>query len=134
MSKAGDGSNVPILRQIIVGLFAAAVVLFATAVIGTVAFAHADYTWIMNEPRYVDRMGIHCCSDDCKPVDAADLHELPDGIIYLPTQEKLQYRTDEGRNGGIYHSAEPNPPKDRRPWVCRRHDKLRCIFRVMPEG
>jgi hypothetical protein len=140
VSTGSDGSDVPILQQIVLLIAGIAAVcggllLLWFVLTVTAALAHGpSYAWIMNEPRYVDKIGIHCCSDDCKPVDAADLHELPDGILYLPTQEKLSYRTDEGRNGGIYPVAEPNPPDARRPWVCRRHDRLRCIFRVMPEG
>ena len=92
------------------------------------AFAHDGYEWIMQEPRYVDRIGIHCCSTDCFPADPARFYEDGGGIIF-DGNERLSHQ-----ERGIYWSREPDPPASQRWWVCRRHNKLRCIFRPQPDS
>jgi hypothetical protein len=122
---------VAIMRQIGVFILAVAGIVLAAAVLWFVflvraAHAHDGYEWIMNEPRYVDRTGVHCCSRDCAPVDPALLLEVEDGIIYRGN-EKLLYR-----ERGIYRSEEPGGGPQRW-WVCRRHNKAKCIFRPRPD-
>jgi hypothetical protein len=109
-------------------LFSAPFASIALLLAPATAFAHDGYEWIMHEPRYVDRVGIHCCSTDCVPAEAARFNEDGDGIIF-DGAERLSHR-----ERGIYWSREPNPPESQRWWVCRRHNKLRCIFRPQPDS
>lgn len=90
------------------------------------AGAHDEAGWIMREPRYVDRGGVHCCGPaDCHPVAPAELYEDQDGVAWGGQRLKHGER-------GIYWVAEPDPPAGMRPWVCVRHGKLRCVFRRQP--
>jgi hypothetical protein len=88
------------------------------------AKAHDGYEWIMNEPRYVDRVGIHCCSTDCRPVPASEVTEHGGGVTWNGQTLKWSER-------GIYRSAAPTDAPQRF-WVCVR-GKLTCIFRPMPD-
>ena len=84
------------------------------------AFAHGDAEWIMREPRYIDRNGIHCCGpSDCGPVPDSEISETNDTISH--GGETLQKR-DRGSYWSIDHQH----------WVCRRYDGLKCIFRPQP--
>ena len=90
------------------------------------AGAHDAAGWIMREPRYVDRGGVHCCGPaDCHPISPADLYEDQDGVAWGGQRLKHGER-------GIYWVAEPDPPAEMRPWVCVRHGRLRCVFRRQP--
>jgi hypothetical protein len=112
------------MKRLLSASFALIVLFLAPAS----AFAHDGYEWIMNEPRYVDRVGIHCCSTDCFPAAAARFSEDGGGIVFDGTERlSLQER-------GIYWSSEPHPPQAQRWWVCRRQNKLRCIFRPQPDS
>lgn len=111
------------MRKVIAGL------VVATGVVG-VALAHGPAAWIQHGP-YVDKDGVHCCGEhDCAPVDPALLVETDAGITYLG-QTVLKGRPD-GIHGGVYWSAEPDPPAGQRWWVCRRNGKNKCIFRPQP--
>ena len=59
-----------------------AVVLFLLALMAAgAATAHGDAAWIMAEPRYVDRDGVHCCGpSDCRREHAAKFRETPAGV------------------------------------------------------
>ena len=47
----------------------------------TAALAHGDAAWIMANPRYVDRDGVHCCGpSDCRREHATKFRETPAGI------------------------------------------------------
>lgn len=112
-----------LVRDCLVGAAIAAVIGVGIVVS---ARAHDGYEWIMNEPRYVDRVGIHCCSRDCTRAPASDFYETQDGIIYKGNEKLLH------EDRGIYRSEDPKETGAQWWWVCRRHDKLRCIFR--PRG
>jgi hypothetical protein len=84
------------------------------------AFAHGDAEWIMREPRYVDRVGIHCCGpSDCGPVPAGEITETDNSVSHGG-------QTLMKRERGVYWSI------DERHWVCRRFDGLKCIFIPQP--
>lgn len=59
-----------------------AVVLFVLAAMSAgAALAHGDAAWIMANPRYVDRDGVHCCGpSDCRREQATKFRETPAGI------------------------------------------------------
>ena len=97
--------------------YLAGLVLFVVGVLWSAAvWAHGDAQWIMNEKRYVDAEGMHCCGpSDCYPVEPADIEVNPRSVTYgsqsLPTAR-----------AGVYWSI------DHRGWVCVRGGKLRCAF------
>ena len=103
-----------------------AVLAMSGAVVGT-ALSHPGWQWIMDEPKFVDRVGIHCCSTDCFPAEAGSFREDEGGISF-EGQRLLR------REPGIYWSQEPHPPSSQRWWVCRRYGKVKCIFRPQPES
>lgn len=95
----------------------AGLVLFVIAVLWSAAvWAHGDAEWIMNERRYVDAEGLHCCGPaDCYPVDADTIEVNSRSVTHggqsLPTSR-----------AGVYWSI------DQRGWVCVRGGVLRCAF------
>jgi hypothetical protein len=95
------------------------IVLLITASVQS-ALAHGDAEWIMREPRYVDRNGVHCCGpSDCGVVPDSEIAEDNETISHRG--EKLN-KSDRGSYWSIDHQH----------WVCRRFDGLKCIFRPMP--
>lgn len=103
--------------HVILGTLIAALALLYCAI--TPARAHGDATWIMQEPRYVDPLGIHCCGpSDCEPVPDSEIDE---------SQDIITHRGDplSKRERGVYWSI------DDRYWVCRR-ENVKCIFRPQP--
>ena len=80
------------------------------------ALAHGDAAWIMNDKRYVDAEGLHCCGpSDCYPV-AADAIEVNPRSVTFGGQSLSTARA------GVYWSI------DQRGWVCVRGGRLRCAF------
>ena len=64
-----------------------------------VVLAHGDAEWIQRNPRYVDEIGHHCCSNECTRWDKQAFREEGDEIIFLPTEQRFK------RNrGGTYRS------------------------------
>lgn len=103
--------------RIILAILIAATAMLVCALDGR---AHGDAEWIMRDPGYTDRSGIHCCGpSDCSVV--------PDGEI-SETQETISHKGDaiSKRERGSYWSI------DNRYWVCRRFDGVKCIFRPQP--
>ena len=103
-----------------------AIVATSSVVAGT-ALSHQGWEWIMDEPKYVDRVGVHCCSTDCFPAEASRFREDEGGISFDGQRLLRQER-------GIYWSQEPQPPMSQRWWVCRRYGKVKCIFKPQPES
>ena len=61
--------------------------------------AHGEAEWIQRSPRYVDEVGHHCCSIDCKRWDEQAFRDEGDEIVFLPTEQRFK------RNRrGTYHS------------------------------
>ena len=61
--------------------------------------AHGEAEWIQRNPRYVDEVGHHCCSSECKRWDEQAFREEGDEIIFLPTEQR--FKRDRR---GAYHS------------------------------
>lgn len=91
--------------------------------------AHDDAQWIMDDYRYVDWLGAHCCGPtDCRREKAVNFREAREGIYFSigAGHEVLMHRSLIGR--GLYIS------KDRDWWLCIRDGKPRCIFKPATEG
>lgn len=87
------------------------------------AHAHGEAQWIMDNYRYVDRFGAHCCGpSDCRRENAVNFREAREGVYFSTGagREILMHRSLRGR--GLYVS------KDRDWWLCIRDGEPRCIF------
>lgn len=118
--------------QLAIHMYGALVIVaaafLAMAICIKVAFAHDGWKWIAENRNYVDRNGVHCCSEDCSPARASDFIEEQDGIRYKNGQ-KVYHGNPDGMRGGIYWSQEPDPPTSQRWWICVRNGRVNCIFR-----
>jgi len=91
------------------------------------ALAHGDAAWIMANPRYVDRDGIHCCGpSDCRREHAAKFRETPAGIEIVTGAVVLMPRALVGQ--GLYPSIDGGW------WVCVRGGVVRCVFKPSTGG
>jgi hypothetical protein len=108
------------------GAIAVAVVILVAGV--GWALAHEGWRWIADNRNFIDRNGVHCCSEDCSPANTSDFTEEQDGIRYKDGQ-KIYYGRPDGMRGGAYWSQEPNPPVGQRWWICMRGGRLNCVFR-----
>jgi hypothetical protein len=87
--------------------------------------AHGDAEWIMNNPEYVDRLGLRCCGpEDCERIPESYIREDGLNIHVLPTQQIFQ----KG-HPGVYQS------RDSSWWWCKSkpvpwlpHPSAACIF------
>lgn len=86
--------------------------------------AHDAATWIMENPRFVDRDNVHCCGPtDCRRDMATKFREAPEGV-WVTTgagDEILVPRALVGR--GLY------PSIDDWWWICIRAGVVRCVFK-----
>jgi hypothetical protein len=57
---------------------------------GAVVLAHGDAEWIQLNPRYLDEVGHHCCSGECKRWGEQAFREEGDEIIFLPTEQRFK--------------------------------------------
>ena len=107
-----------------------AVVLFALALTAAgAALAHGDAAWIMANPRYVDRDGVHCCGpSDCRREHATKFRETPAGIEIVTGAGDvvLMPRALVGR--GLYPSTDDDW------WICVRGGVVRCVFKPSTGG
>lgn len=107
-----------------------AVVLFVLAFMAAgTALAHGDAAWIMANPRYVDRDGVHCCGPaDCRREHATKFRETPAGIEIVTGagDTVLMPRALVGQ--GLYPSIDDDW------WVCIRGGVVRCIFKPSTGG
>ena len=86
----------------------------------SLALAHGDASWIMQEPRFVMKSGVHCCG----PTDCG---RLPRGAVILTKDGYVVLRT-----GQVF----PREAKDRYDsidesyWSCQRAPDapVHCLF------
>jgi len=107
-----------------------AVVLFLLAVTAAgAAIAHGDAAWIMAEPRYVDRDGVHCCGpSDCRREHAAKFRETPAGIEIVTGAGDVFLMPRHLVGQGLYPSIDDDW------WVCVRGGVVRCVFKPTSGG
>jgi hypothetical protein len=94
--------------------------IIAVLVFGAVApaLAHDDAEWIMQEPRYRDASGIHCCGPkDCGVAPKDSVIRVRDGWKVVATDR-------------VFHDRDPDlyVSKDEQIWLCNRHGLDRCLF------
>lgn len=88
------------------------------ALVATSALAHGDASWIMQEPRYRDALGIHCCGPkDCAVAPAGTVTQTLDGWRVNATGRLFRH-DDPDRYDSI----------DGQVWLCHRDGKDRCLF------
>jgi len=108
-------------------IFSAAFVLstmWAAAVL-----AHGDAAWIMANPRYVDRDGVHCCGPaDCRREHAAKFRETPAGVEIVTGAGDVVLMPRHLVGQGLY------PSIDQDWWVCVRGGVVRCVFKPTTGG
>jgi len=107
-----------------------AVVLFVLAAMSAgVALAHGDAGWIMAEPRYVDRAGVHCCGPaDCRREHATKFRETPAGIEIVTGAGDVVLMPRSLVGQGLYPSIDDDW------WVCIRGEIVRCVFKPATAG
>lgn len=114
-----------VLYTAALALYAAAMLLAATVA----ARPHGDATWIMENARYVDRDGVHCCGpSDCRREHASKFREGSDGI-HVTTgagDNVLMPRALIG--AGLYPSIDDDW------WICVRGGTIRCVFKPTTGG
>ena len=82
------------------------------------ALAHGDAAWIMQEPHFKDRAGLHCCGPaDCSAVPAGTVVRVIDGWRVVAT-------------GRVFRDGDPDlyDSIDHRIWLCHRSAHDRCLF------
>jgi len=106
------------------------VVLFVLAAMSAgVALAHGDAGWIMAEPRYVDRAGVHCCGPaDCRREHATKFRETPAGIEIVTGAGDVVLMPRSLVGQGLYPSIDDDW------WVCIRGEIVRCVFKPATAG
>lgn len=99
-------------------------ILLALVVWPAAAWAHGDASWIMREPRFLDRQGFHCCgTSDCAVVPRGQVMRVKGGWLVLDTGRLFH---DDDRDLYVSIDAEI--------WLCRRPDVMtgrpvdRCLF------
>ena len=109
-------------------LFALILFLLAAMSAGA-AMAHGDASWIMANPRYVDRDGVHCCGpSDCRREHAAKFRETPAGIEIVTGAGDVFLMPRHLVGQGLYPSIDDNW------WVCVRGGVVRCVFKPTTGG
>jgi hypothetical protein len=109
-------------------IFAVVLFVLAFAAVGT-ALAHGDASWIMANPRYVDRDGVHCCGPaDCRREHAAKFRETPAGIEIVTRAGDVVLMPRALVGLGLYPSIDDDW------WVCIRGGVVRCIFKPSTAG
>lgn len=111
----------------------AALSLLVTAAVASTlppqAEAHGDAAWIMAEPRYVDRDGVHCCGpSDCRREHAAKFRETPAGIEIVTGAGDIVLMPRHLVGQGLYPSIDDDW------WVCVRGGVVRCVFKPSTGG
>lgn len=95
----------------------------------TTAMAHGDAAWIMANPRYVDRDGVHCCGpSDCRREHATKFRETPAGIEIVTGAGDVVLMPRALVGQGLY------PSIDQDWWVCIRGGVVRCVFKPTTGG
>lgn len=81
------------------------------------------HDWIINEPRYVNNGGTHCCSmKHCKKILMSEITPVKNGYMHKRTGTVLYFNTP-----GIYLS------KTEEPWACiwdyeELGESMECLF------
>ena len=110
-------------------LFAVVLFLLAAMAAGAAALAHGDAAWIMAEPRYVDRAGVHCCGPaDCRREHAAKFRETQAGIEIVTGAGDVVLMPRALVGQGLYPSIDDDW------WVCIRAGVVRCVFKPSTAG
>ena len=95
----------------------------------TAALAHGDAGWIMANPRYVDRDGVHCCGpSDCRREQATKFTETPAGIEILTGAGVVVLMPRHLVGQWLYPSIDEDW------WVCIRGGVVRCVFKPTTGG
>jgi len=84
------------------------------------AKSHNDASWIMQEPRFVMKSGVHCCGPtDCQRLPKGAVSLTKDGYVVLRTGQ-LFPREDSVRYDSI----------DEDYWSCQRSPEspVHCLF------
>jgi len=82
------------------------------------ALAHSDAFWIMQEPRYRDAQGIHCCGpQDCAVAPPGTVVQTLDGWRVVATGRLFRHDDRD-----LYDSI------DSQVWLCHRDGRDRCLF------
>jgi len=107
-----------------------ALVLFVLAAMSAgAALAHGDAAWIMANPRYVDRDGVHCCGpSDCRREHATKFRETPAGIEIVTGAGDVVLMPRHLVGQGLYPSIDDDW------WVCIRGGVVRCVFKPSTGG
>lgn len=93
------------------------------------ALAHGDAAWIMANPRYVDRDGVHCCGpSDCRREHAAKFRETPAGIEIVTGAGDVVLMPRHLVGQGLYPSIDDDW------WVCVWGGVVRCVFKPTTGG
>ena len=103
-----------------------AMMVIMMMIVGTAvaALAHGDAAWIMANPRYVDREGVHCCGpSDCRREHAAKVRETPAGIEIVTGAGDVVLMPRALVGQGLYPSVDDDW------WVCVRSGVVRCVFK-----
>lgn len=107
----------------------AVVLLVMAALSAGAAMAHGDASWIMAEPRYVDRDGVHCCGpSDCRREHAAKFRETPAGVEIVTGAGDVVLMPRALVGQGLYPSIDDDW------WVCVRGGVVRCVFKPTTGG
>ena len=106
------------------------VVLFLLAFMAAgAAIAHGDAAWIMADPRYVDRDGVHCCGpSDCRREQAMKFRETPAGIEIVTGAGDVVLMPRHLVGQGLYPSIDDDW------WICIRGGVVRCAFKPSTGG
>jgi hypothetical protein len=94
-------------------------VIRALLIAAPLVLVHGDAEWIMQEPRYKDVNGVHCCGpSDCKRIARTEVQYTPEG--YLVHGMLFGYE-----HPALYQSIDSDF------WLCER-EVPKCLF--TPEG
>lgn len=109
-------------------IFAVVLFVLAFTAVGT-ALAHGDAAWIMANPRYVDRDGVHCCGPaDCRREHATKFRETPAGIEIVTGAGDVVLMPRALVGQGLYPSINDDW------WICVRGGVVRCVFKPSTGG
>lgn len=101
------------MRVIALLLALLGVVLLLAVVLGPPARAHGDASWI-NDGKYTDANGVHCCSvTDCGVISADDVAAVPGGYSV---------------RGFLVPHGSVHSSKDAQHWACTKPGGYRCLF------
>jgi len=93
------------------------------------ALAHGDAAWIMENPRYVDRDGVHCCGpSDCRREHATKFRETAAGVEIVTGAGDVVLMPRALVGQGLYPSTDDDW------WVCIRGGVVRCVFKPTTGG